>query len=300
MKRRSFFDKYGVGLIVVGVGIWFLLKQLDIIDISFGNLISFIVAAVIIMYGISMIGNSRKHENNHTNEQGWTKYNPENYDYKQNVPPPPPPLHDDPIHGAFDETNYEKKESNSYESNEAQYKGQYEDDYSKYEKLKNKYDHYESKVYNKLKNKYEKYEGKYKNHTYSQYDPFDNDKINKSSFIGDFHFGKDYWELKPMNLSHFIGDTVVDLSRAQIPVGETRINISAFIGDIKIFVPNDTSLGIKLNMSSFIGESKFLEDKEGGIFTSINQQSTQYYECERQIIINVSTFIGDVKVKKVG
>jgi len=103
-----------------------------------------------------------------------------------------------------------------------------------------------------------------------------------------------------MNLSHFIGDTVVDLTRAQIPLGETKINISAFIGDIKIFVPNDNTIGVILNMSSFIGESKFLNQREGGIFTSTNQQSTTYNDCERRIIINVSTFIGDVKVKKVG
>ena len=29
-----------------------------------------------------------------------------------------------------------------------------------------------------------------------------------------------------MNISHFIGDTVLDLTKAQIPAGETRLHIS--------------------------------------------------------------------------
>ena len=61
----------------------------------------------------------------------------------------------------------------------------------------------------------------------------------RSGFIGDIYLGHDYWELKPMNISHFIGDTVLDLTKAQVPFGETKINISSFIGDVKVYVPND-------------------------------------------------------------
>src|SRR5690606_2058578 len=40
---------------------------------------------------------------------------------------------------------------------------------------------------------------------------------HKSNFIGDLHVSQDYWELTPMNISHFIGDTELDLTRAVIP-----------------------------------------------------------------------------------
>ena len=89
---------------------------------------------------------------------------------------------------------------------------------------------------------------------------------NRSGFIGDIYIGHDYWELKPMNISHFIGDTVLDLTKAQIPAGETKINISSFIGDVKVFLPNDYEVGIHVVSSAFIGDVAVLDQKEGGIF----------------------------------
>jgi len=126
------------------------------------------------------------------------------------------------------------------------------------------------------------------------------DTVNKSSFIGDVHMGKDYFQLKPTNISQFIGDTVLDLTKAQIPYGETKINISAFIGDVKVFVPNDSDVGIHVSTSSFIGDMKVLEEKRSGFMGSAGLESPYYREAGKKIRINVSVFIGDVKVNKVG
>ena len=61
-----------------------------------------------------------------------------------------------------------------------------------------------------------------------------------------------------MNISAFIGDTVIDLTKAQIPYGETKINISSFIGDVKVFVPEDMDLGVTVTTNSFIGDMSLL------------------------------------------
>src|SRR5690606_16503205 len=108
------------------------------------------------------------------------------------------------------------------------------------------------------------------------------------------------WELKPMNISHFIGDTVLDLTRAEVSFGETKINISSFIGDVKVYVPNDFDIAVQVVSSAFIGDVKVLGQKEGGLFTNINIQSPRYVEAGKQIKLVVSTFIGDVRVTKVG
>jgi lia operon protein LiaF len=65
--------------------------------------------------------------------------------------------------------------------------------------------------------------------------------------------GQNVWELHPINISHFIGNTVLDITKAQIPYGETKIVISAFIGDVKIFVPNDIELEVSVTSTSFLG-----------------------------------------------
>lgn len=135
---------------------------------------------------------------------------------------------------------------------------------------------------------------------YGAYNSNEYDKIYKSTFIGDFKYKEAYWQLKPMELSAFIGDAHLDLTRAQIPFGETKIDFSAFIGDMKIFVPNDPSIGVKVNLNAFIGETKFMKDTEGGFLTNHQMETPHYHECDRRIVINVSTFIGDVKVKRIG
>ena len=52
------------------------------------------------------------------------------------------------------------------------------------------------------------------------------DVLHRHGFIGDVHLGQEAWELKPIQISHFIGDSVIDLTRASIPLG--RNNDSCF------------------------------------------------------------------------
>ncbi len=123
---------------------------------------------------------------------------------------------------------------------------------------------------------------------------------HKHNFIGDLHVGQDYWELTPMNISHFIGDTELDLTRAVIPYGETKINISAFIGDVKVFIPNDVHLEVSVTASSFLGDINVFERREGGMFRSMQSAAPSYKDAEKRVRIVVSMFIGDVRVKRVG
>ncbi|WP_409344887.1 cell wall-active antibiotics response protein LiaF [Paenibacillus sp. MBLB4367] len=126
------------------------------------------------------------------------------------------------------------------------------------------------------------------------------DSIQRSSFIGDVHLGVDYWELKPTQVSHFIGDTIIDLTKASIPYGETNIVISAFIGDVKVFVPNDAQVEVRVSTSAFIGDLNVLDRYEGGLFKSVQLETPFYADADKKIFINVSSFIGDVSVKKIG
>jgi lia operon protein LiaF len=125
-------------------------------------------------------------------------------------------------------------------------------------------------------------------------------KINRSSFIGDIHFGQEDWQLTPLDISLFIGDTVIDLTRANIPAGETRINVSSFIGDLKIFIPNDMQLEISVTASAFISDMKILDRYESGLFKNVQTQTRDYNDAEQKIRIVVNTFIGDIIVKRVG
>ncbi|MFC5402794.1 cell wall-active antibiotics response protein LiaF [Cohnella soli] len=138
-------------------------------------------------------------------------------------------------------------------------------------------------------------------HGYPEYRNDDGMKRrNFSRFIGDAHFGDDYWELRPMNISHFIGDTTLDLTKAQIPIGVTKINISSFIGDVKVYVPNDMGVGVLVESSCLLGDVKVLGQKREGIFQQVSISTPAYSDSDKKIVLIVSSLIGDVRVTKVG
>ncbi|OMF33349.1 cell wall-active antibiotics response protein LiaF [Paenibacillus sp. FSL H8-0259] len=128
----------------------------------------------------------------------------------------------------------------------------------------------------------------------------DKETTNRSAFIGDVHMGREHFQLKQTNISQFIGDTVLDLTNAQIPYGETKINISAFVGDIKVYIPDDMNLGVSVIGSSFIGDMQVLEQSRSGFMSNVQCKTPYYKEAGKKVRINVSCFIGDIKVKTVG
>jgi lia operon protein LiaF len=132
------------------------------------------------------------------------------------------------------------------------------------------------------------------------WEPHQRRPVDRSNFIGDIHLGHDYWELEPMNVSHFIGDTVIDLTKAHIPYGETKLNVSTFIGDVKVFVPNDAQVEISVTASAFIGDMKVFERLEEGMFRHLKYDTKHYSEADKKINLTVSMFIGDVFITRVG
>jgi len=266
-------------LIPAGIGVLFLARNLGFTTLSLGDLIRYAIPVAVILVGVSMIfkprGLSKPHQ-----EDEWSSYSNSEFD---SPIPPAPPLHPDPtkpgaqVPPAESYENFRKPNGDTYAEG--------------YNKKRNGSEGYHSKSSCKTKS------GKHDRMELWDYDP---NVQTRSNFIGDIHMGQDYWELKPMNISHFIGDTVLDLTKAQIPYGETKIRISAFIGDVKVFLPNDYEIGIHVVSSAFIGDSTILDRKDSGIFRNADVESVAYEDCDKKISLIVSAFIGDIRVTKVG
>lgn len=274
MDRKSTWE-YVVPLII---GLYFLGSNLGMVNFSFGDLIRYAIPVAIIGFGLTMIFKKRDSGKAHREEE-WQAYPND-----QSPIPPAPPLHPDPTKSqgpyeappSYGDTN---REGPSYEGNQK--------DRGHYSGPGSEHGHNHTKSSQAGRERVEWWNN-------------DPNVQTRSNFIGDIHMGKDYWELKPMNISHFIGDTTLDLTKAQIPYGETRLTISAFIGDVKVFLPNDYEVGIDVVSTAFIGDAKILERKESGFFLNTRVESKSYAECDKKIRLVVSTFIGDVKVTKVG
>jgi len=359
MKKR-WLDRLFGGVVLIGIGVIFLLNQLNVIDISLGYVFkhywpvilivlgvkellkgrrAFAGAAILLLFGTYFLGGN----------EGWDWVTPGSFfkiiipsllilaglyvifkpnDRKppsrpnQTVEPPaftpdPPEPEDLTAKSTLDQ-QFEEKFGIPYTKQQAEHKTIHadagfddDDDFDPDDPFddnpKDRYKHYK-KRYREQKKQYRemrqeaRHQHRHHHRHHGEWDGHDHDggKINRSSFIGDIHLGRDYFQLKPTNLSQFIGDTVLDLTNAHIPYGETKINISAFIGDIKVYVPDDTDLGISIHTSSFIGDMSVLNESRSGFMSNVQMKTPFYKEARKKIRIHVSAFIGDIKVNKVG
>ncbi|TVX92142.1 cell wall-active antibiotics response protein LiaF [Paenibacillus agilis] len=309
------------GLIVLGIGGFFLLSNLGIIHMSLGEAIRrafpliIIAVGLIVLFGVKGKFKTSKHKepewNPSTKSTEWKKpeYEDPFADYVKNLnaeqnpisndvegnkehggvkhvkinipkhPKPPTPPHytsfskknkyDDDLDLDFDLGD----EDDDYDYDDDDYSGQGDYDYKTYKK--------------KLKHSAKKLKKK-------------KDEIEKSCFIGDIHLGHDYWELRPSSLANFIGDTIIDLTKAQVPYGKTSINVSSFIGDVKVYVPNDIELGVFVSSHSFLGDMKVFDQKYSGFMRDLEAKTPFFHESSKKVLIEVNSFIGDVKVIRVG
>ncbi|MBD8499817.1 cell wall-active antibiotics response protein LiaF [Paenibacillus arenosi] len=306
------------GLIVLGIGGFFLLSNLEIIHMSLGEAIRrafpliIIAIGLIVLFGVKGKFKSSKHKEPEWNPSStsteWKKpeYEDPFADYvknlnaeqhpisndvdgykedgginhlKMNIPKPPQPPKP-PHYKTYNKKNdFDDELDLDFDMDDDDY--DYDDDYSGQ-------GDYDYKTYKKkLKHAAKKMKKK-------------KGRIEKSCFIGDIHLGHDYWELRPANVSNFVGDTIIDLTKAQVPYGKTIINVSSFIGDVKVYVPNDMDLGVFVSSHSFLGDMKVFDQKYSGFMRDLEAKTPFFHESSKKVLIEVNSFIGDVKVIRVG
>ncbi|MCM3127373.1 cell wall-active antibiotics response protein LiaF [Paenibacillus provencensis] len=283
------------GLVLLTLGIYFMGKNLGFVSLSFGDLFRYAIPAALVGGGLYVLLSPRRRDRKKHKEHSESHHSAP---FPNHIPVEPEP----PMYSDLDQ-QFEQKFGKTYDHDDSSEgkKSSGEEDY-----------HFEHNQKHQHKNKHHKNNHHKKKHEYNYSYEWDNSekntgytyndgsKLNKSTFIGEIKLGDEYYELKPTNISQFIGDTVIDLTKAQIPYGETRINISAFIGDIKVFTPRDMDLGIIVNSNSFIGDMTVLSETKSGFMGNVSAQTPNYKEAEKKVRIVVSVFIGDVKVNSVG
>ncbi|BBI32225.1 cell wall-active antibiotics response protein LiaF [Cohnella abietis] len=273
-------NAYLWNLLTVIIGFLFLGRNMGWMDWSFSDMFRFIGPIAIIIWGFNMIfcGNRRKNKRrDEESKEQWSHFTPPTSSAPPGPPPAPP---------AWDE--FDRRESGEFSQ---QPKQSYSEQSSSTSEGQS----------NPKKASFYGWEQRHEHRDWWKANDWHNpNRVNHSRFIGDVHLGNDYWELKPMSISHFIGDTTLDLTKAQIPIGETRVYVSSFIGDVKVYVPNDHSVGLQIVSSCLIGDVKVLDQKRGGFFNQMSVETPRYADTDKRVVLIVSSFIGDVRVTKVG
>ncbi|WP_034550625.1 cell wall-active antibiotics response protein LiaF [Carnobacterium funditum] len=121
-----------------------------------------------------------------------------------------------------------------------------------------------------------------------------NGKRFKRSWFGNERIGNAVYEWDDINLTVFMGDTIVDLGNTLLPKDESYVIIRKGFGKTRILVP--TGIGIMIEHSAFKGKVFF----ESDIFVLSNESvklySEQYDENTRKIKLITTVLVGDLEV----
>ncbi len=113
--------------------------------------------------------------------------------------------------------------------------------------------------------------------------------------LGGIHH-KGHWSVKDENIVSLIGDIHMDLTQADIPSGETYVELRGFVGDIDIIVPAD--VGISVTSSSFVTSANVFGYKQDYFLTPYEVESDNFAASERKICLNLGFFVADLNLKQ--
>jgi len=102
------------------------------------------------------------------------------------------------------------------------------------------------------------------------------------------------WTAQNEEIWMFVGDIHLDLSRAEIPPGETTIRVFGFVGEVEILTPDD--IGLYISSAGFLNQTNFLGQKREVFFTPANYKSDNYPEFERRMRLEFLGFVVELNL----
>lgn len=94
----------------------------------------------------------------------------------------------------------------------------------------------------------------------------------------------------------FVGDASFDLTRAEIPAGESTLRLFGFVNDVTLIVPQ--SVGVAVSSTAFVTDSNVLGQKEETFVMPYTFTSDDYASAERKVRLEATCFVASMKVKR--
>jgi lia operon protein LiaF len=119
----------------------------------------------------------------------------------------------------------------------------------------------------------------------------------RKQLVGDINLGRTPWQLEDLNLWFGVGDADVDLTTAILTEGETLVDISGWVGDVTVLVPQDMDINATIDVR--LGEGTLFGHNQGGSARFLSFKSEDYELARKKVRLRVSLGIGEVTVKRV-
>ncbi len=101
------------------------------------------------------------------------------------------------------------------------------------------------------------------------------------------------WKLSSGGWTTIMGGVELDLTVAEIPPGETFLNLTAIMGGINLRVPRN--LGVTCRGTAILGGIECLRQSDGGIFA--NNHVERKGDGQSTLVINALAVLGGIEIK---
>lgn len=119
------------------------------------------------------------------------------------------------------------------------------------------------------------------------------------AFLGGVNVGGSTpWKLESGSYFAFMGGIELDLTTAEIPAGETVLDLTAIMGGIDVKIPRD--LAVIYEGSSILGGVTFKDQEDGGIVAGRKIEHNVSENNDRLLRIQARAVMGGIDIKEKG
>lgn len=122
------------------------------------------------------------------------------------------------------------------------------------------------------------------------------DMKEKKMLMGEIKWTKIPFTLPSTAIEFFIGEVVIDLSKAEVKEKDLHLHIRGGVGEIKIFLPDTWDADVQTKVG--IGEVNMLKQKEGGMFSNAHFEHRAPTDPEHRLYLQADIGIGEIVIKK--
>lgn len=119
---------------------------------------------------------------------------------------------------------------------------------------------------------------------------------NHGAAVGDIRIGDTEFDLHDMETSIAAGQLRINLTKARIPAGETKIKVNGGMGKIEILVPSDLAISVRAEVGA--GSITVPGQKDDGVGRQTFFASPGYDTAERRVKLELSLMVGETIVSR--
>jgi predicted membrane protein len=106
------------------------------------------------------------------------------------------------------------------------------------------------------------------------------------------------WRIEDGVIQTALGDILLDLREASLPLGDTELTLLCWVGTIQVQAPREVALDV--TAQAVVGTVDVLGVREEGVIRDIHVRSAEFDRAERRLHLRLSTAIGELLVVQGG